>query len=117
MADDKPLHVQVAEALGRKVELIEGDWYVGKVSPTRSALVPRYDTSWCATGPLIAKYGIELFTLWPGDRGQDGFRWGAQTGADNRSPEHHERMAEGPTPLLAVCILLLQLHKAGKLNP
>ena len=129
MTDERPLHVRVAEALGWS-EIEEYavkqpgvqprwiGWKQGTPVGTKHE-IPLYDLSWCATGPLIEKYAIVLDHLWPGDLGLDGFNWRAQVSADVRSSEHdaYHRYGVGPTPLIAVCLLLLELHKAGKLIP
>jgi hypothetical protein len=132
LSEDKPLHVRVAEALGCKpYRATPGpdSWRCGcQQSPTALNFKPhgwgdteyiaRYDTDWSATGPLVEKYGIEVVTMWPGDAGQDGFCWSAQTGADARSPDPKAsaRYADGSTPLIAVCNLILKLAEAGKLD-
>lgn len=107
---EKPLHIQVAEALGRvsckEWRLIAcgmaGPVY-GKVCNHEdcypASMPPLYDTNWSATGPLIERYGIELEHF--------ASTWCAL------GPE--ARRAGGRTPLLAVCNLILALKKAGKL--
>jgi len=60
---EKPLHVQVAEALGWTGCNQSGfDWWGDSQdtpsSPRGYAKIPSYDTDWSATGPLIEKYGI-----------------------------------------------------------
>lgn len=97
---DKPLHVRVFEALGGR-----SDW-----SPEVWPLLPRYDTDWSATGPLIEKYEIAIA------RRQAGAAWWAARWArtdirDAIPPNHYA----GSTPLLAVCHMILALHEAGKL--
>jgi len=116
------LHVQVAIVLGwTDAEVGSHPWPAFGIPPGKTdyfniAPIPRYDTDWSATGPLIERYGIELSVAFPGDFGQDGFAWSAQTGADSRSPSPITVPHVGQTPLLAVCYLLLALHKAGKLG-
>ena len=116
---DKPLHVQVAEALGwRGLRVCGGDdrgcadWVGAEPGQPldfsgddgdASGHVPRYDTDWSATGPLIEKYGV---ASWIDPQGI----WHAISLPS--SGEHRD----GDTPLEAVCSLLLALHKAGKLN-
>jgi hypothetical protein len=99
MSTDKPLHVRVAEALGSMVRLQEG-WWERLDGAIWTAAIPRYDTDWSATGHLIEKYGIDL------ERGGAG-QWRAYGPGSE---------AEGDTPLLAVCNLLLALKAAGKLE-
>jgi hypothetical protein len=121
---EKPLHVQVAEALGW-TDLRPQTWDIGGTKYVRDewggilfdkpgdtvprvwGRVPRYDTDWSATGPLIEKYGINLTGPRP---------WDACRGHD-REGFHDEPNGEGPTPLIAVCNLLLALKAAGKLEP
>lgn len=132
---EKPLHVRVAEALGwknvadvtRAVGLGQSMWlgepppgdmagtlYVAHVDQGERSLtigsgsVPRYDTDWSATGPLIEKYGICL--TWWAERGRI-VRWDA---SDN-IPEQSQHLESGPTPLVAVCNLLLTLAQNGSL--
>ncbi len=79
--------------------------------------IPRYDTDWAAIGPFIEKHGVELRHCWPGDHGADGFHWVAFRSGDVRSPDPavYDIEAEGDTPQLAVCYLVLALKLAGKL--
>jgi hypothetical protein len=99
---DKPLHVQVAKALGwigcvRK----PGTGWWGK-APGSSGLLPldRFDKSWSATGRLIEKYGIDVFKQAP--------NWKAVC--------EETLQGTGTTPLIAVCNLILALSEAGKLR-
>lgn len=123
----KPLHVRVAEALGwTDLRVIgncmipgEPDDYVGRppgnvlIGSSGHAPVPRYDTDWSVTGPLIERLGIRVHVsrfrgpnpiewqaIWPGDS------W-AIAGKIN---------AKAATSLGAVCELILALHAAGKLE-
>ncbi len=82
-------------AKGRMKNYHVGPWY----------WYPLYDTDWSATGPLIERLSIELTPPGPPD-GED--EWGATTW----DPPFNDR---GPTPLLAVCNLILKLDQAGKL--
>jgi hypothetical protein len=131
MIDGKPLHIRVAEALGRKPCPKWKVWGVGLAGTewTHDAqgcnhLVPcyppsdppRYDTNWSVTGPLIEKYGISVWVTFPGDFGQDGFRWAAQMEADARSPMPNTVPHVGRTPLEAVCYLIIELARIGKLK-
>lgn len=141
---EKPLHVRVAEALGFQVEdhsyecrkacvvmpeeggMIpttkrthrHGGWEVWERfewEPHEGDWVecPSYDTDWSALGPVIERHGIHI--------GRDGLApvtgplswWAADAGTYvGFDPSYMER---GPTPLIAVCHLLLALHEAGKL--
>lgn len=117
---EKPLHVRVAEALGwTSLHNVgncmipgEPDDYRGRspgnvfVGPGGECPVPRYDTWWSATGPLIERLGISLnnYALAP-SRGTTAHRR-----IDDRIYD-----ASGPTSLIAVCNLILALKEAGKL--
>lgn len=117
---DKPIHVQVAEALGcnsafRKA--YRGDkeeqWCCedgDHRDPTLcepwldSPDVARFDLDWCATGPLVERHKIALewHPLWapPG--------WCAVS-------EDGGWIGSADSPLLAICRLIIELGKAGKL--
>lgn len=139
---DRPLHVRTAEALGwkgiedapkidRERSALEGrpvvvgsEWF-GRATedcPKWGALVkayasyavPRYDTDWSATGPLIERYGIELRN----DGNSKGWEavWPGGTDYEARSLFANPLIeGTGPTPLVAVCNLILALKEAGKL--
>lgn len=119
-----PLHVQVAKALGwtylgpaetdphmDDVPMWEGEppqghpWNSFARRIDQHVGIPRYDTDWSATGPLIEKYGIWLIP--------DGHsrRWTAWI-----DPEGSWK-GEGSTAPIAVCNLILALKEAGKLVP
>lgn len=128
---DIPLHVRVAEALGCKIQAPRAGWDEWRCGcPEKEYERPhathgihrdcchdreglgcdhdpmaRYDTDWSATGPLIEKYGIALEA--------NGREWEAWTGPN----EFMDTWADGPTPLIAVCNLLLALKEAGRLEP
>jgi hypothetical protein len=130
MADDKPLHVRVAEVVeGHEYYLspyvvINGErrdvptwfyradwcspdnppagWYAGS-SPVR------YDTDWAATGPLIERLKAHLFY---DEEEELAERWCVLPREDD---DDVDRFYSGPTPLLAVCALILALAEAGKL--
>lgn len=148
---DKPLHVQVAEALGCKPVY---ETYTVMGSPMRGPIwrclcpkpdevppgawdetwnheklpakprhiglrasglaVARYDESWFSLGPWIERLGITLK--------QEGDLWHAcerdsHAGIEFSSEGWHDGMeADGPTPLVAACRLILSLHGAGKLT-
>ena len=122
-----PLHVRVAEALGctPKPYLTcthemtpDEQWYVCGCEPTpggqyphrvgciRNRWLPRYDSDWQATGPLIERYGIELWkhdalpVVWAASL--DGYKGGP--------------VGYGSKQLIAACNLILALREAGKLD-
>lgn len=131
---EKPLNVQVAEALGCTLEerrrpgkypTIMGEiygWGCGcphnehygrECGPDGEELTweiaPYGEDSpygWACTGPLITRYGIGIAQ-------QDG-RWWA--GKEWMGAAGYKDSAPGPTVLIAVCNLILALHKAGKLE-
>lgn len=119
MAEDKPLHVRVAEALGCLV-LTKADSAMryrcgcddGEHQGTTWDAVLRYDTEWSATGPLIERYSFHVQPMPPTFTAQP---WGAFLahidGASSVVGDGY-----GPTPLIAVCNLILALHEAGKLG-
>lgn len=114
---DKPLHVRVAEALGWiNVLPFEADGIVDESNWTgddpsgEGGFVPNYDTDWSATGPLIEKNGIAIFPTSEAVLAKTSFgRWTASILA-------FESCESGPTPLIAVCNLILALAEAGKLK-
>ena len=129
---EKPLNVLVAEALGCHLiprvhsaqSLIEnplpGSWDCGCPAVEDRLYGPHgggpgwgiysYPQSWAATGPLIEKYRIEL------TRNSRTGSWSAVQ--DETSPDCDEWAtgSDGPTPLIAVCNLILALKDAGKLQ-
>ncbi len=119
---DKPLHVQVAEALGWKRDeacslMPPERCYGSGVMDGKRCCVSRYDTDWSATGPLIEKHKINLSK---GNRG----KWFATTIDPDGEPScwHLGEECgfapcgcESSTPLIAVCNLILMLTKEGKL--
>ena len=132
---EKPLHVRVAEALGwewfhfvDKSFLLPpfahkqheyGSWERGLCenpqwditqwfTSKNHLAIPRYDTDWSATGPLIERHEITCITPYP-ERLPN--KWTARHGR----PAEEFLEAYGPTPLIAVCNLLLALKEAGKL--
>lgn len=108
---DKPLHVRVAEALGwqnpRVGEKNGGAW-VANVPDQHwgPSVIPRYDESWNATGPLIERYGIRIAPIF------DGRTWKADDGIDGCGQEKWD-----PQPLRAVCLYILAAKHAGTLEP
>lgn len=118
MMSAEPLHVQVARAIGwDDIECV--GWlpcnppmavYQGRKPDGIPILlardqIPRFDTDWAATGPLIEKHGIGI------DKRKAG--WAATF-----FPEHlWETFVEmDDLPLVAVCRLIVTLSKAGKLK-
>jgi hypothetical protein len=119
---EKPLHVRVAEALGwlecpdepgmwhppgvrcDPDRLVGEDIYACDEHAEGADLLPEYDTDWSATGPLIERVGIDVGLDRPG-------LWTAAI----CQPDKDLMEAYGPSPLVAVCNLILALHAAGKL--
>lgn len=124
---EKPLHVRVAEKLGCK-SCYDSWWAAPFLDATSGWLcgcgtdspwphngcdtprMARYDSDWSATGPLIERLGIELARegsdLWEA-------RWGYSMVPsfcdDGDGGPEWVGTAEGTTPLLAVCALILAL--------
>ena len=77
---EKPLHVQVAEALGwsnfHSERHGEGAYWYGL--PPRGeedcTPAPRYDTDWSATGPLIHRFKLRILPMWDEYASRD-WRW------------------------------------------
>ena len=114
---EKPLHVQVAEALGwTDCHLDDADtdiWEGIYFNDDRWHAISRYDTDWSATGPLIEKYQIALRPPSEPER-CGGNLWEAYCWF---GPDGDEEITGGSVdgPLAAVCRLLLKLKDAGKL--
>lgn len=119
---ERPLHVLVAEALGwHAIRWQGGRGHIGLrpgadfsvydkahgIEPL-SALsdVPRYDIDWSATGPLLERYRIGVEPEGPA-------MWYAEQWHAGPMEVYEDQV--GPTPLVAVCNLILALHAAGKL--
>lgn len=106
---EKPLHVQVAEAIGWIQIKKEGhwSWWLGvapeyaDLSGARLSHIPDYTTDWRVTGPLMERYQISVFKYSDGE-------WAARDG--------DRQGGDGKTPLLAVCNLLVALGAAGRLT-
>jgi hypothetical protein len=133
MSEEKPLHVRVGEAIGWDVtrEHDFDDASDGRIACVSCGLVirgdnyaepcvPRYDTDWSATGALIERYGISLAlhhrppTEWVAFVNTIGLAWGEDCfGLDGYADDFEY----GPTPLVAVCNLILAMKAAGKLEP
>jgi hypothetical protein len=112
---ERPLHVQVAEALSFQCwQLDDESWWTeaGNVVVP----VPRYDTDWAATGPLIEKHNIAVTAFINQPlifRPEENARaWWPGSDSVNDSTID----AFGRTALQAVCHLILALHKAGELT-
>ena len=116
-----PLHVQVAQALGW-TELTDAGSGFWDGTPTkewaksqgfdfipRLIVVPRYDSDWSATGPLIERLKLNLQPYYD-DPAKAWVAFEGRMGINGA-----EFLLTAPTPLTAVCNLILQLHKAGKL--
>jgi hypothetical protein len=118
----KPLHIQVAEALGwfeiepgNGMDLSNPYWGyppfpIGVPVICRKQLVPRYDEEWEATGPLIERFKINLSHFINsgqinGKRGES--LWRAST--DEKS-----QWGYGLEPLMAICALILALKIDGR---
>lgn len=115
--EEEPDHVRVAEVLGTLRK--EHEWskdgsdlrckHCGSYSEA-VVCAPRYDLRWKWTGPLIEKYGIVLRPTW------DQKGWEAEyLVAGDHAAHESDRYADGATPLLAVCNLILEMKAAGKL--
>lgn len=122
MSEEKPLHVRVAEALGCQLRTDGHNWgcycdegFLHSGASMSPPYINHYDTDWSATGPLIEKYEIAIGRWAQRDRGYWAAHW-QPAWADCGIP-YEASNAEAPTPLVAVCNLLLALHAAGKLKP
>jgi len=133
--DEKPLHVRVAEVLGwsdlKAMELVPSgiaqwwgkppdDWvrqnglFVGDIDregrrvtlTPNYGLVPRYDTDWSATGPLIVLYGIDLYRREKGTRTP---YWRAILCGDASDS------GDDDEPLVAVCRAIIAAAEQGRL--
>jgi hypothetical protein len=144
----EPLHVQVALALGWRWTLHKDDKlskHPGQrfllapdggdpfgyfkpaegtepLAPGYADDVPRYDTDWSATGPLIERFNITLIReYWADPKGSGEImvtpKWLAIYGFIETGAEIvYDFDADADSPLIAVCNLLLSLHAAGKLT-
>ena len=120
MPEEKPLHVQVAEALGWTEIEPCGNVFCGRdpegIWQEKHNYLPNYDTDWSATGPLIERYKINIFGYSDGGYEATSQRIDTFVCKECGAVREHPPSAEGSTPLIAVCHLLLALHKAGKLQ-
>lgn len=123
---ERPLHVRVAEAIGwTRCRLDHADVWIGMAPgyDDYAYNVPRYDTDWSVTGPLIERlrFGID------GPAGREDPAWASppregdpalstwQAWTCSAETAWEIETAEGSSPLDAVCNLILALHAAGKL--
>lgn len=72
--------------------------------------VPRYDTDWSATGPLIEKYKLCV------DISPEGANPTLAWVVIKPRTRWDYKCGYGPTPLIAACNLILALAEAGKLG-
>ena len=136
---DKSLHVKVAEALG-------WEWWVSSVTGRRCLYapgaqpewmrtratgreplvsdwqmnpgrIPRYDTDWSATGPLIERFGlvVDASAKSAGHPDETHDTWVYAGEGEGEYCEEVMDTWEGSTVLTAVCHCILGLHAAGKL--
>lgn len=95
------------------------------VGPEGCKIIPRFDEDWSATGPLIERFRIALASYDSMDgAGQPITMWSAILNPGFVRFEFAGEMAwdpdqiiDGPTPLIAVCNLILALKAAGPLTP
>lgn len=98
----KPLHVEVAEALGfTELAEHEGRWWGIEPHGKTRIMIPHYDRSWCSVGPLIDRFNISLEAPSSADP-----CWDCLCGSTS---------GQGSTACEAVSKLVVQLHKEGKL--
>lgn len=134
---EKPLHGQVAEALGwtdiKSSMETKGVWTTGPSGPMladaqvevwtgqepetmRTGTIPRYDEEWLYGGPLLEKHKISAFF-----DGEPDNRWTTTVSGEWKSCPHCEQLhlenwhGYGETLLVAACELILALGKAGRL--
>lgn len=107
-AKERPLHVKVAEALGWTAchqRHPGGDtwcgWRAGAINLPDD--IPRYDTDWAATGPIIADSPLSI--VWVGREGD----------ADLYQASHHAyprvNPRRGHSYLEAACLWLVEFHR------
>jgi hypothetical protein len=105
MSTERPLRVEVAEALGW-TEIVQhegGKWYGREPWGHLNMVIPSYDHSWCSSGPLLERMGISLDHA----PNQPEAKWSAYSPLSDH--------ADGKTPCEAVARLIVQLAKEGKL--
>ncbi len=142
----KPLHVQVAEAIGvlpvrcRKGFVQYDQWCIPVTDVTEGQIrggyvvhihgdkyrrepyeplfigCPNYDTDWSATGPLVEKYGIMLVYIDNKWEARFGYKVVPSFCDDRDGGPEWDESAPGETARVAVCHLILLLHQTGKLK-
>lgn len=101
---DLPLYVQVAQSLGWKDLTCRPDGLWMGLHPSGyedKREIPRYDLSWCHTGPLIERYKI-------------GIQFEPDFGAWIAQSMYSQRVDD--SPVLAVARLILLMAEQGRLN-
>ena len=105
MSTDTPLHVLVSNALGwTDLHTVEGKFWGLEPTGKLKMQIPRYDSSFCSTGPVMERFRIGV--MW--DHGQ----WIAQYS----TPEGHDQYQGGDSPSQAVSRMVVHLHKKGLLT-
>ena len=111
---EKPIHVRVAEALGMEEVKLGGvpglpsTVFFDALTQYVEGQCPRFDLDWGVTGPLVERFKITLREI---------YGWYAYSEFDIICGEvEWDERVEGPTPLLAICELILLLGKRGKLD-
>jgi len=100
---DKPLHVETAEALGWKdLAVVDGVWRGKEPAQGKDLIVPRYDSSWCSAGQLVTRYRLAVE---PGQASE----WVC-------AADEIVGLGRGKTPTEAICRVVVQLAKEGKLH-
>lgn len=113
MTETRPLRVDVAEAVGwTQIQVMNGR-YFGFAPGTESILcIPEYPTSWCSTGPLIDRYQILLGPEFTPDAAHVfAGEWSAMLAKERIDAT----IVRGRTALEAVCNLIVQVKKEGKI--
>ncbi len=136
-SEERPLHVQVAEAIGwidcRETQTlcqvkIDGEWETPvrsfgwegrpptKGPPCTWRSIPHFPEDWAATGPLIERLMRDWdFRLLHHYEDQPGDGCLAGVGWVDGPPKYYGLAGPGE-PLIAVCNLILKLGKEGKLD-
>lgn len=142
VSTEKPLHVRMAEALGQEIVFVAGEhgsvgtwgvvhreflvdmrtfppgprrrWFVAHDGDIMAEVraVPRFDTDWIATGPLIEKYGIMVHADTKTAASKQIRAKYEEDGEDREGPIWFN----GKTTLEAVCAVILVLGEEGLLN-
>lgn len=111
---ERPLHVQVAEALGWTDMADRGDGLWLGVNPEtklRVEVIP-YGRSWCSTGSLVDKLGLMVGPERYMSMSEPIGGWTART---TKSPREAQTSEYGANPCEAIARLVVKLHKEGKL--